>query len=286
MLNYSFIKNYGFEPVLQTYTERDTMLYALGVGCAASWPLSADDLRFIYEKNLTAFPAMAAVLAQPKFWLNDPQTGIDWQHVLHAEQFLKIHNPLPTAGTVIGQMRIVDIYDRGRDKGALLLAQNEIHNADTNEPLAISGFSVMLRNNGGFGGCAEGIPAPHPMPTSAPDMTLDLPTRPEQAHIYRLSGDYNPLHVDMDVARIAGFERPILHGLCSYGITMRAALKLLCDNDVSRLRKFNVRFCNPVYAGETLRAELWKQGSGAAAIQARVVERDVIVMRNGYIEYV
>lgn len=285
MLNYSYVKNYAFKPITHRYTERDTILYALGIGCAASWPLSSDDAQFIYEKNLVALPTMATVLAQPEFWLDDPLTGIDCQRMLHAEQYLKIHRPLPASGTVIGQMRIIDIYDRGAEKGALLVAQNEICSADTGKPFATSGFSTMLRNNGGFGGYAEGIPSPHPTPTSPPDMTLDLPTRPEQAYIYRLSGDYNPLHVDRDVARIAGFEQPILHGLCSYGVALRAVLKLLCNNDVSRLRTFNVRFANPVYAGETLRAEIWQQGQHSAAVQARAIERNVIVMRNGYVEY-
>jgi acyl dehydratase len=285
MLNYPVVKNYEIGPVPHTYTARDTMLYALGVGCAAADRIEPDDLRFIYEKELVALPSMATVLAQPGFWAADPRTGIDWHHMLHTEQYLKIYKPLPPAGSVIGQMRVIDVYDRGADKGALLVAHNEIRDAATGEPLAMSGFGALLRRNGGFGGSTEGMPVPHPTPTATPDLTLDLPTRPEQAFIYRLSGDYNPLHVDHDVARIAGFQQPILHGLCSYGVATRAVLKLLCCNDPARLRTFNARFASPVYAGETIRTEIWRQGPGVAAVQARVVERDTVVMRNGFVEY-
>lgn len=285
-LNYEFIKNQSFEPVIHSYTERDTMLYALGVGCAVTAPVAAEDYKYIYEKALVALPTLATVLAQPGFWAADPRTGIEWRHMIHTEQFLQIYKPLPVAGTVIGQMHVVDIYDKGADKGAVMVVRNEISDAATREPLAMSGFSVLLRKNGGFGGSSEGIPMPHSTPTIAADTLLDLPTRPEQAFIYRLSGDYNPLHVDPEAAQLSGFEQPILHGLCSYGVAGRAVLKLLCENDPSRLRVFNARFASPVYPGETIRTEIWRQGPGRAALQARVVERDIVVLRNGYVEYV
>lgn len=284
-LNYRYIKNRVFEPITQTYTRRDTMLYAVGIGAAITAVDSPDDMRFVYEPQLTALPTMAAVLALPSFWVAEPETGIDWHNMLHSEQFLRIHKPLSAAGQVTGQTRVVDIYDKGADKGALLLVENEIRDTATQELLATSRFSAMLRKNGGFGGSSEGVPAPYPTPACAPDLVLELPTRPEQAFIYQLSGDYNPLHVDPAFARIAGFERPILHGQCSYGVACRAVLKLLCDNDPARLRVFNTRFASPVYPGETLCVEIWRQQPGVAAVQVRVVERDVIVLRNGYVEY-
>ena len=284
-LNYHYIKNRPFEPIAHAYTERDTMLYAVGVGASIAAADSPDDMKFIYEPQLTALPTMAVVLAQPSFWVAEPETGIDWHNMLHSEQFLRIHKPLSAAGRVTGQTRVVDIYDKGAEKGALMLIENEIRDAATQELLATCGFSVMLRKNGGFGGSSEGAPTPYPTPACAPEFVLELPTRPEQAFIYRLSGDYNPLHVDPAIARIAGFERPILHGLCSYGVTCRAVLKLLCDNDPARLRIFNTRFVSPVYPGETLRVEIWRQQPGVAAVQTRVVERNTVIMRNGYVEY-
>jgi acyl dehydratase len=244
-----------------------------------------EDLDYIYERDLRVLPTMAVVLAQQDFWAADPRTGIDWQQMLHGEQFLTIHRPLPASGTVVGKAQVVDIYDKGAAKGAVLVVCNELADGATGEPLASVGYSVVLRNNGGFGGSAEGAPIPHPTPAGEPDAALALATRPEQAFLYRLSGDYNPLHVDSAVARTAGFERPILHGLCTYGVVCRAALKLLCGNDPARLRVFNARFASPVYPGETIRTEIWRQGSGRAALQARVVERDTVVMRNGYLEY-
>lgn len=284
-LNYSYLKNRRFEPVTHSYSPRDTMLYAAGVGVAATVADAPDDMKFLYEPGLMALPTLAVVLAQPHFWVAEPEAGIDWHHMLHAEQFLRIHKPLAPAGQLVGQTRVVDIYDKGAEKGALLLLENELRDAGTQELLATCSFSALLRRNGGFGGSVEGSPVPHPDPNGAPDMALDLPTRPEQAFIYRLSGDYNPLHIDPAIARLAGFDRPILHGLCSYGIAGRAVLRLLCDNDPARLRAFNIRFASPVYPGETLRVEIWRQRTGIAALQVRVVERDAIVMRHGYVEY-
>jgi acyl dehydratase len=285
-LNYHYIKNRPFEPVIHVYSARDTMLYAVGVGVAATVADTPEDMKFVYEPMLVALPTMAAVLAQPSsFWVAEPEAGIDWHYMLHTEQFLRIHKPLAPAATVVGQTRVIDIHDKGPEKGALLLIENELRDATTKELLATCGFSALLRKNGGFGGTAAGIPVQHPAPEGGPDFTLDLPTRPEQAFIYRLSGDYNPLHVDPAIARLAGFERPILHGLCSYGVVCRAVLKLLCDNDPARLRVLNVRFASPVYPGETLCVEVWRQGSGVAAVQARVANRDVTVISNGYVEY-
>ncbi len=283
-LNVEFLTGRTLDAVTQRYSQRDTMLYALGVGCGIAPAPDAIDRRFIYEKDLQALPTLATVLAQPHFWAADPETGIDWRHMVHTGQFLTIHKPLPTSGIVSGRQRVVGIWDKGADKGAVMLVHNEISD-ERGEPLAMSGFSVLLRGNGGFGGSAEGIPVPHPMPGTAPELAIALPTRPEQAFIYRLSGDYNPLHVDPEAARLAGFERPILHGLCTYGIACRAALQLLCDGDPARLRVFDARFASPVYPGETIRTEIWRQGEGRAALQVRVLERGTVVLRNGYIEY-
>jgi acyl dehydratase len=163
---------------------------------------------------------------------------------------------------------------------------NRLSDAATGEPLADVGMAAFLRGDGGFGGSGEGAPRPQPIPADRPpDLMLDLPTRPDQALIYRLSGDYNPLHADPDAARSVGFEKPILHGLCAYGVVGRALLRLLCADDPARLRRLDVRFSSPLYPGETVRTEVWREGDGRAVFRALAVERGVVIQNNGAVEY-
>lgn len=284
-LDYARLKRLELPVVEQAYGQRDTLLYALGVGVAAVDPLPTEDLKYVYEAGLQALPTQAVVLGQGRFWMADPEHGIDWQRVLQGEQFLTIHRPLPPQGRVRSQEFVEEIYDKGAGKGAVMVVRRELRAADSGELLATVGYAAFLRGNGGFGGQAEGAPRPKSIPERSPDQILDLPTRPEQAVIYRLSGDDNPLHIDPQAARAAGFERPILHGLCVYGLAGRAALKLLCGNDPARLRRFDVRFSSPTYPGETIRIELWGEGRGRAALRARALERDVVVLNNGVVEF-
>lgn len=284
-LNYEKVISWPIPEVTQEYTKRDTILYALGIGAATNNPVDDDSLSFVYEKGLVAFPTMAVVLAPEPFWIADPETGIDWKKLLHGEQRLTIHKPLPVTGKVIGRAKVDEVYDKGAGKGAVLVMSKQLVEASTGDLLATVGYSAFLRGDGGCGGRTEGAPKPHPIPERAPDATLDLVTRPEQAVIYRLSGDYNPLHIDAIFARAAGFDKPILHGLCSYGVVGRAILKVLCQGAAERLRRLDVRFANPVYPGETIRTEIWREGANKASFRARVVERDVIVMNNGLAEF-
>ncbi len=286
-LDYALIKNWQIAEATQQYTRKDAILYALGLGAANTNPVAADDLQFVYELKLNALPTFATLLAGSGDWMADPRLAIDLNKVLHGEQFLTIHRPLPPEGAVIGREMVQEIYDKGADKGAVLYMSREVRNAATGDLLATSGWSVFMRGNGGFGGTATGQPTPHALPADRlPDASIDLTTRPEQAVLYRMSGDTNPLHIDPKIATAVGFDKPILHGMCTYGIAGRAILKLCCDNDAARLRKLNVRFASPVYPGETLRTEIWKLTPGQVAFRVKVVERDLVVLNNGYAEFV
>lgn len=276
-LDYAKLKSWSTPDLRQRYSERDTILYALGVG--------ARELQYIYEPELVALPTLATVLTCDPLWLRNPALDIDWRHVVHGEQTLTIHQPLPVAGDVIGRSRVDEIYDKGPGKGAVLWYSIDLFDALDNTHYATVGLSAFIRGQGGFGGSTSSTPTPHPLPDREPDAVVDLPTGPEQAAIYRLTGDYNPMHIDPAAARAAGFERPILHGLCYYGIACRALLQALCDNEPTRIKKLNVRFLGVVYPGETLRTEVWREGDGRAAFRMRVVERDAIVLGNGYVEY-
>jgi acyl dehydratase len=269
-----------------SYGSRDVILYALGVGVGADCPTSPSSLRYTYEAALQVLPTMAVIIGYPGFWLMEPQYGVDWRRVLHGEQTVELHQPLPVAAEVVSRLKIDAIYDKGPAKGAILHATREIFEARGGAKLATLKSTSFLRGDGGFGGKAEGAPKPHPIPdTRAPDLTVDVGTRTDQALLYRLSGDLNPLHIDPAVARGAGFERPILHGLCTYGIVGRVLLARLCSDEAGAFRKFAVRFSNPVFPGETIRMEIWQEARGLAAVRARVVERDVRVLDNGVFEY-
>lgn len=264
----------------QSLTVRDTMLYALGIGLGAD-PTDEGQLRFVYEKNLQPLPTMAAVLAYPGFWQKDPGTGLDWVRLLHAEQSIEIHRPLPVAGELVGRTRITGLVDKGADKGALLFQERTIHDAASGEAICTAAMTSFCRGDGGFGGPSGPVPAPAEIPDRPADLVCDLPTLPQAALIYRLSGDFNPLHAEPEVARRAGFERPILHGLCTFGVAGHALLKACCGYDGSLIRSLRVRFSAPVYPGETLRTEIWRAADDDLRFRCRVLERDKLVLTNG-----
>ena len=267
-----------------SYARRDTMLYALGVG-AGQQP-GAAELRFVYEADLQALPTMAVVLAYPGFWQMEPQYGIDWRRLLHGEQSVTFERPLPVEGRVRGELTIDSIIDKGAGKGALLYSTRRIYEAETDDLLATATQVSFLRGDGGHGGYEAIAPAPHPVPDSAPDLTAAVPTRPEQALLYRLSGDYNPLHADAAVAAQAGLPRPILHGLCTYGLVGRVLLGALCANDPARMKRLDCRFTAPVFPGDDLAVSIWREGGGRAAYRVEERTRGAVVINNGYLEYV
>jgi acyl dehydratase len=270
------LRNWKFPEIEHTYTERDTILYALGLGCG----YEPDDLQFVYEKGLTALPTMAVVLAYPGNWLESKESTADYSKVLHGEQYLTLHRPIPPSGTVVGHGRIVDLLDKGKEKGAVLYAERTIVDKKSGEPIATMTSAAMLRGDGGFGGQPGPQPAPHGLPQTAPTSHVDIKTHLNSALIYRLSGDRNPLHADPKAAAAGGFKTPILHGLCTYGIAGRAIVKACCGGDPARLKGIQVRFSSPVFPGETIRTEMWRDGA-QVSFRARVVERDVVVLNNG-----
>jgi len=263
----------------QHYKARDTILYALGLGVGDD-PVDPGQLRFVYEKGLRALPTMGVVLAHPGFWAGDPTLGIDWVKMLHVGQGLTIHRPLPIEASVVARQRIVDVIDRGADKGALLYYERDVIDAATGDHLATVRQTLLCRGNGGFGGPAREVPDAARIPERVPDEIVERKTLPQTGLLYRLSGDLNPLHADPAVAAKAGFSRPILHGLATYGIAGYALLNALCGGDPERLREFDVRFTSPVFPGETIRTELWREGA-LVLLRANVVERGSVVLDNG-----
>lgn len=270
----------SFAPVVHDMTARDTILYALGVGLGAD-PVDAGQLRYVYEEGLQALPMMANVLGYPGFWAREPDTGIDWRRVVHAEQSIRLHRPLPASGRSVGHTRVTAFHDKGA-KGALMASERRIEDG-SGVPLATVGGLTMLRGDGGSGVTVGTLPDSHPVPARAPDAVCDLPTLPQAALIYRLSGDLNPLHADPAIARGAGFERPILHGMATMGVAGHAVLSTILGYDARRMRSMQVRFTAPVYPGETIRTELWVDG-GIVSLRSRVVLRDAVVLDRGRVE--
>jgi acyl dehydratase len=282
-IDYQRLKNWPFRDVEHKYTAKDSILYALGVGLGAD-PIDREQLRFVYEDGLKALPTMAVVLALPGQWSKEPESGVNWKLVLHGEQGLVLHRPLPPAGTVVARTVIDEIIDKGKDKGALVYSHRDISDKETGVLLASLSSTSFLRGDGGFGGPSGPTRPVHALPERAPDRAVDIATLPQAALIYRLSGDYNPLHADPEVAKAAGFPRPILHGLCSFGVAGHAILRALCGYDPARLKAMQVRFSSPVFPGETVRTELWDEGGGRFGFRCKVVERDVVVINNGLAE--
>ncbi|MBX2857596.1 MAG: hypothetical protein KTR17_02950 [Cellvibrionaceae bacterium] len=272
----------SFAPIKtrQNLTRQDVMLYALGVG--------AEELDFVYENKLKVLPTMAAILASPGFYWQNPAYAVNWKKILHGEQSVEIHSALPIEAELLGVTTLGPLIDKGVDKGAICYHTHKIYN-NKKHCIATSRATWFLRGDGTGEGGSEGggVSAqqqPHEVPLRPPELSHTQSTSSNQAMIYRLSGDYNPLHIDPSVAKEGGFERPILHGLCTYGVACRSLIATLCDNNPDRLKRIDVRFSNPVYPGETIRTDVWKDAPGKASFQAIAVERNIPVLKNGYVE--
>jgi acyl dehydratase len=214
------------------------------------------------------------------------ETGVNFLMVVHGEQRIRIHAPLSPAAAILADWRVASLIDKGAGKGAILVTETHLKNGSSGAPLATLTSTIFARGDGGFGGPTgtEGSPPPHPRPEGAPDAELALPTRADQALLYRLSGDRNPLHADPGFAQAAGFPRPILHGLCTYAITCRAVLQTYCDYDPFKFVAHDARFSAPVYPGETIVTRMWRHGT-IVSFEASVAERPgVSVVKNGRTE--
>ena len=281
-IDYDTLLNWPFPDVEQTYTEKDSILYALGVGLGND-PLDAGQLRYVFEEpELIALPTMAAVLGTPGFWLRETSTGVTWETLLHGEQGIELHRPLPPAASVVAKTRVTDILGKGEGRGALIYTERHVRDRDTGESLATLTSTTVARSDGGFGGISVTQPRPHPLPDRPADKVCDLTSVPQAALIYRLSGDPNPLHASPEVARSAGFDAPILHGLCTLGIAGHAVLKSCLDYEAQRFHSMQLRFSAPVYPGETIRTEMWLEGNNIS-FRAIATERNIVVLNNGCI---
>ncbi|BCL20106.1 MaoC/PaaZ C-terminal domain-containing protein [Streptomyces tuirus] len=266
-----------------SWDHRDVQLYHLGIG-AGSPATDPDELRYTLESRLHVLPSFATVAGGGKpgvtSSLSMPGIEVELSRVLHGGQSLVIHRPLPAAGTATATNRIAAVHDKG--SAAVLVLRTDV--ADADGPLWTNDAQIFIRGEGGWGGDRGPSTRLEP-PTGEPDRTVERPVRDDQALLYRLCGDWNPLHADPEFAKLAGFERPILHGLCTYGITLKAVVDTLLGGDVTRVRSYATRFAGVVYPGETLRIRMWHT-PGSTRVAVSAVERsDAPVLADTVVEH-
>ncbi|MGW5660919.1 MaoC/PaaZ C-terminal domain-containing protein [Streptomyces sp. NPDC003758] len=277
-----------------TWTSKDVQLYHLGIGAGIP-ATDPDELRYTLESRLHVLPSFATVAGAGSpgviSGLSMPGVDVDLARVLHGGQSLTVHRPIPAEGSATATSRIAAVYDKG--KAAVLVMRTEV--ADADGPLWTNEAQIFVRGEGGWGG-DRGPSARLDAPTGEPDKVVERTVREDQALLYRLSGDWNPLHADPEFARLAGFERPILHGLCTYGMTLKAVVDTLLGGDVTRVRAYATRFAGVVYPGETLRIRMWPQGTegtegahgakGVVRVTVTAVERgDAPVLADTVVEH-
>lgn len=260
----------SFEPVPFSWTSKDVMLYALGVGAKPD-----GELEFVYEgKGPKVLPTYAVIPGMMSMGGLIGNVEINLAMLLHGEQGITIHREIPPEGRVQVQGKISFVWDKG--KAAVIGATGEV--SDENGPLFTTTATLFIRGAGGFGG--ERGPSTADLnkaPDRKPDVLVEDDTRPEQAALYRLNGDPNPIHIDPDFARMAGFEKPFLHGLCTYGFVGRALLKGLCGGDPAKLKSFDARFADQVFMGDTIVTQMWKTAPGEAIVQAVTQKGNVVL---------
>ncbi len=280
-MNYDHLMQLKTEGQRFSYSDRETMLYAIGIGMGRD-PLDENELPYVFEQGaLKTVPTLATVLTRLSL-LKD--SGVDYSKVVHGEQRLKLHRTLPPQGELLASSRVTEAYDKGAGKGAVIYTETVARSAADNQPMFTLYSTTFARGDGGFGGPAGSGPAPHALPDRKPDGSITLETRKDQALLYRLNGDRNPLHADPALAKRVGFPVPILHGLCTYGTACRALLQRVAKYDHTRITEFDVRFSAPVYPGESIATDYWVDGT-IVSFRCRIPERgDVVVINNGRCE--
>ena len=281
--NHDVVANWKFAPAIQTIQPMNCFLYALSVGMGSD-PLDRDELPFVYGPEIKVLPTMAAVVCTPGFWAEDARMGIDITRIFHGEQSVTLHKAIPPGEELTGHTHISDIIDKGPGGGAIIEVECVVRDSKDQIIWTVN-RSAFLSGEGGFGGTNRSVSPPAEIPKREPDQIVDIPTTGWQALLYRLNGDFNPLHADPDVAKRAGFPQPILHGLCTYGIAGYALLKVICDYDVEKFGRLSVRFSAPTLPGDTLRIEIWRNGDVGAFFRCRAVERDVTVIASGRFDF-
>ncbi len=262
--------------VASEYGERDSMLYALSIGMGRD-PLDEKELAYVFEGGpIKTVPTQACVVARANPLLN---AGLDRTKILHGEQRLILHRPVPPSAKLVANARVVEAYDKGAGKGAVIYVENVVHEVGNDAALITLVQTIFARGDGGFGGPNGAGRVPHEVPGRAPDLKSLTETRADQALLYRLNGDRNPLHADPAIATRAGFKAPILHGLCSYAIACREVLKHVCKYDHTKISEFDVRFTSPVYPGERIETDIWVDGN-TVSFCCRVPDRNVVVLNN------
>jgi acyl dehydratase len=280
-LNLEFLRAWQSEE-RQRYDERDSIIYALGAG-AGSEP---DELQYVYEKELRTLPTMAVALATSTGrWFCDPRSGVELSQVFHGAQELEVHQSLPPSGEVVAHTKIDAIIDKGPGRHAVVVQSRTLRDSTTDALMATAKATLIARGAGGFGGGDSLLPTELPIPERSCDSQIVLETRKDQAALYRLSGDMNPLHIDPTTARLSGFDRPVLHGLCTYAMAGRAIVRSVCNGDPGHLQFLSTRFVAPVFPGDALKFELWWAGTDTVVFRASVPERDVVVLGNGLARY-
>jgi acyl dehydratase len=270
------------EPRERSWGDREVMLYALGIGAGADDPLGSD-LRFTTENSkdvtLQVLPTFAVLLGQGPLGVDVGE--YDPAMLVHGEQEIELHGPLPVEGRVRTQLRVAGMHDKG--KAAVVALEVTATDQAADKPLFTSRMTLFIRGAGGFGG-DHGDPsrAPQEIPEREPDAAVTYTTGTDQALLYRLSGDRNPLHSDPAFAARAGFDRPILHGLCTYGYTGRALLAARCDDDPARFGGMAGRFSRPVFPGDTLTVKIWDLDDGAAAFRTENQNGDTVLDRGRF----
>lgn len=245
-----------------SWTGKDAILYALGVNLGRD-PLDRGALSYLFEKDMKVLPGFAMVLGHPGFWMREPEFGVDWVKIVHAEQFLEMSRPIPAEGTARVDIRVTGIVDKGAEKGAIVYYEKVLSDAETGAKISRVITGAFCRGDGGSGDHGAPPAALAAVPDRAPDRSVVRDIDPRAALIYRLSGDFNPLHIDPDTAAKAGYERPILHGLCTMGLANHVLVEEIAGGDPARFEGFACRFSRPVFPGDRVRVEIWSEEGGA-----------------------